>query len=88
MQAQEYDAIKERVIEVVRRNSMFNADKVDENSKLRENHGIDSIRLVEMVVDLEDEFNIEVDTTSLSYENFASIKLIVAYVMKKLSLEV
>lgn len=88
MQTLDYNSIKERVLEVVRRNSLFNADKVNEKSVLRADHGIDSIRLVEMVVDLEDEFNIEVDTTSLSYENFASIELIIKYVVNKLSLEV
>jgi acyl carrier protein len=77
--------IKERVLEVVRRNSLFNVDKVTENSVLRRDHGIDSIRLVEMVVDLEEEFNIEVDTTSLSYENFSSIELITNYVLGKLA---
>jgi acyl carrier protein len=88
MQTLDYSSVKERVLEIVRKNSLFNADKVNENSVLRVDHGIDSIRLVEMVVDLEDEFNIEVDTTSLSYENFANIELIIKYVMSKLSIEV
>jgi acyl carrier protein len=45
--------IKKRVMEVIKRNAVFNADKVNENSRIRRDHGIDSIKLVEMIIDLE-----------------------------------
>ncbi|MFZ5989288.1 MAG: acyl carrier protein [Bacillota bacterium] len=77
--------VKEKVIEAVSRNALFNADKVNENSRIRRDHGIDSIRLVELVVDLEEEFDIEVDSASLTYENFATIELITNYIMNKIS---
>ncbi len=83
MQTAYENEIKERVIEVVKRNSMFNADNVSENSNIRRDHGIDSIKMVELVVDLEDEFDIEVDNCSLSFENFSTVELIIRYVMSK-----
>lgn len=76
--------IKERVMEVVAKNALINADNVTEESWIGRDHGIDSIRLVEMIIDLEDEFDIEVDTSSLSHQNFADIDLITGYITSKL----
>jgi acyl carrier protein len=81
MQASE---VKIKVMQVVARNSVFNADKVTEVSRIGRDHGIDSIKLVELIVDLEEEFDIEVDSCSLSHENFADIELITNYVLSKL----
>ncbi|RCX12551.1 acyl carrier protein [Anaerobacterium chartisolvens] len=83
MQTAYENEIKERVIEVVKRNSMFNAENVSESSNIRRDHGIDSIKMVELVVDLEDEFDIEVDSCSLSFENFSTVELIIRYVIGK-----
>lgn len=81
----DFNEIQERVIEVVSRNAVFNADKVNESSQIRQDHGIDSIKIVELVVDLEEEFDIEVDNSSLSFDNFATIELITNYVIDKLA---
>ena len=76
--------IKEKVMEVVSKNALINADKVTEESWIGRDHGIDSIKMVEMIINLEDEFDIEVDTSSLSHQNFANIDLITEYVASKL----
>ncbi len=76
--------VKERVMEVIKRNAVFNADKVNENSRIRRDHGIDSIKLVEMIIDLEEEFDIEVDSAMLNFENFATVELISNYVAERL----
>lgn len=76
--------ILERVINIVKRHAVFNQDKVMEESRIRRDHGIDSIKMVELVVDLEEEFNIEVDSASLSFENFANIGIITDFIISKL----
>jgi acyl carrier protein len=77
--------ILERVVNIVKRHAVFNPDKVMEESRIRRDHGIDSIKMVELVVDLEDEFNIEVDSASLSFENFANIGIITDFIIGKLT---
>lgn len=77
--------ILERVINTVKRHAVFNQDKVMEESRIRRDHGIDSIKMVELVVDLEEEFNIEVDSASLSFENFANIGIITDFIIRKLT---
>jgi acyl carrier protein len=77
--------ILERVINIVKRHAVFNQEKVMEESRIRRDHGIDSIKMVELVVDLEEEFNIEVDSASLSFENFANIGIITDFIIKKLT---
>ena len=76
--------IKERVMTVVAKNALINVGNVTEESWIGKDHGIDSIKLVELIVDLEEEFDIEVDTGSLSHQNFATIDLITGYVTSKL----
>ena len=77
--------ILERVMSIVKRHAVFNQDKVGEESRIRRDHGIDSIKMVELVVDLEEEFNIEVDSASLSFENFANIGIITDFIIRKMS---
>lgn len=85
MQNIDTSTVKEKVIDIVRRNAVLNTDMVNENSDIRRDHGIDSIKMVELVVDLEEEFDIEVDSCSLSFDNFANIERITSYVLKKIS---
>ncbi len=84
MASLEIGEVKERVIEVIKRTAVFNADKVNENSSIKIDHGIDSIKLVEMIIDLEEEFDIEVDSAVLNFENFATVELISNYVAERL----
>lgn len=83
MQVTEVREIRKKVMEVVSRNAVFNEDKVNEDSVIKRDHGIDSIKLVELVIDLEEEFDIEVEANLLTLENFATIELITKYVMDK-----
>lgn len=75
--------IKERVMEVVSRNALYNPDKVNENSVLKTDHGIDSLKIVDLVMDLEEEFGIRVENNSLVFENFSTIENITKYVASK-----
>jgi acyl carrier protein len=77
--------VLERVINIVKRHAVFNQEKVTEESRIRRDHGIDSIKMVELVVDLEEEFNIEVDSASLSFENFANIGIITDFIIRKMT---
>lgn len=85
MSSVDRNEILERVINIVKRHAVFNQDKVMEDSRIRRDHGIDSIKMVELVVDLEEEFNIEVDSASLSFENFANLGIITDFIIGKLT---
>lgn len=82
MQKQE---IESKVCEVVSRVGQYNTDNIEVNSDLRDNYGIDSIVLVELLVELEDTFGITFDSSFLTYETFSTINAISDYVFEKVS---
>ena len=59
------------------------AEPVMEND-LREYYGIDSIVLVELLVNIETNFGITIESSDLSYEYFSTLKTIVDYIEKRL----
>ncbi len=77
MQRQE---IESQVCEVVSRVAQFNNDNVVTDSDLRDNYGVDSIVLVELLVEIEDIFGITFDSSSLTYETFSTVNSITDYV--------
>ncbi|WP_024831911.1 acyl carrier protein [Ruminiclostridium josui] len=77
MQRQE---IESKVCEVVSRVAQFNNDNVVTDSDLRDNYGVDSIVLVELLVEIEDIFGITFDSSSLTYETFSTVDSITDYV--------
>ncbi len=77
MQKQE---IESKVCEVVSRVAQFNNDNVVADSDLRDNYGVDSIVLVELLVEIEDIFGITFDSSSLTYETFSTVNSITDYV--------
>lgn len=76
--------IKNKVIEVVGRNALHNPDRVHEQSNLKNDHGIDSLKIVNLLFDLEEEFGICVDQSSLVFENFSTVEKISQYIYEKL----
>jgi acyl carrier protein len=76
--------LMERVIDVVGRNALHNADKVSETSVLKADHGIDSLKIVDLIMDLEDEFKITVDNNAIAFENFSTVENIVKYINSKM----
>ncbi len=77
MQKQE---IESKVCEVVSRVAQFNNDNIVVDSDLRDNYGVDSIVLVELLVEIEDIFGITFDSSSLTYETFSTVNSITDYV--------
>ncbi len=77
MQKQE---IESKVCEVVSRVAQFNNENVVADSDLRDNYGVDSIVLVELLVEIEDIFGITFDSSSLTYETFSTVNSITDYV--------
>ncbi len=77
MQKQE---IESKVCEVVSRVAQFNNENVVPDSDLRDNYGVDSIVLVELLVEIEDIFGITFDSSSLTYETFSTVNSITDYV--------
>lgn len=82
MQKQE---IENKVCEVVSRLCQFNNDNIQVDSDLRDNYGVDSIVLVELLVEIEDAFGITFDSSFLSYEAFSTVGSISDYVYQKLN---
>ncbi len=82
MQKQE---IEQKICEVVSRLAQFNSDNIEVESDLRDNYGVDSIVLVELLVELEDVFAITFDSSFLTYEVFSTVKSISDYVYSKVN---
>lgn len=80
----EKQLVEEKVCEIVKKSCQFNADNICVDGDLRENYGIDSISLVELLVNIECEFDIVVDSSLLTYDNFSTPKAISDYVCSKL----
>ncbi len=81
MQKQE---IQSRICEVVGRLGQFNNDNVTLDKDLRDNYGVDSIVLVELLVEVEDIFGITFDSSLLTYDSFSTVGSISEYVCEKL----
>jgi acyl carrier protein len=71
--------IQSKVSEIVKKHCLFNGDNISPDLDLRDNYGVDSIVLVEMLVDIECEFNITFDSSTLTYDNFSTVGSIAEY---------
>ncbi len=80
------EEIEQRVIDVVKKHCQFQADKIETDKDLRDNYGIDSILLVDLLIEIEMDFDISIDGNLLTYDNFSTVKEIAEFVMKKLNL--
>ena len=77
--------IQSKVCEIVRKHSLFNGDSMSMDFDLRDKYGIDSIALVELLVDIECEMGITIDSNTLSYDNFSTTGRIVEYLSSQLN---
>ncbi len=77
--------IEQKVSEVVSRLAQFNNDNIEVDSDLRDNYGVDSIVLVELLVEIEDVFGITFDSSFLTYEAFSTVSSISDYIYGKLN---
>lgn len=73
-----FDKVKEIIVEELN----VDADKVTPEATLKEDLGADSIDAVQIVMDLEDAFNIEIDTDNA--EAISTVKNIVDYIESKI----
>ncbi len=77
--------IEEKVCELVRAFCIFEGDNVQLDGDLREDYGIDSIGLVELLVDIESKFDIVFDSSFLTSESFSTAGNLVDYIDQKLN---
>ncbi|PYG88229.1 acyl carrier protein [Ruminiclostridium sufflavum DSM 19573] len=78
------EEIEQKISELLKGRSQFNGDNIKLDCDLRDNYGIDSIALVELLIEIECEFDISIDSNLLTYEYFSTGNAICDYVFKKL----
>ncbi len=76
--------IASKIRELIKARCQFNQDKLDMDSDLRNNYGIDSIVLVEVLFEIETIFKVAVDDNLLTYDNFNTVQKICDYVYNRL----
>lgn len=78
------EEIEKKISELLKSRSQFNGDNIKLDCDLRDNYGIDSIALVELLIEIEAEFDICFDSNLLTYDYFSTGNAICDYVEKKL----
>lgn len=76
------EEVVEIIKEIVENHSLYNRENVQFESQLKEDHGIDSLKIVELIIDLEDELKIKFESNALTFENLKSVESIYYYVLK------
>lgn len=79
------EEIVKRIFDILQSRCQFNADNIKPDVDLRDNYGIDSIALVELLIEIECEFDITIDSNLLTYECFSTADAISNYVLNKLT---
>ncbi len=77
--------IESKICELVQTYSQFDGDNVQLSGDLREDYGIDSIALVELLVDIESQFDVTFDSSFLTYESFSTAGSIADHINEKLN---
>ncbi len=80
MLKQEVDS---KIREMIIANKQF-GEEVKLDCDLRDNYGIDSIALVTLLIEIESEFDITIDSSLLTYDCFSTGEAISTYVFDKL----
>jgi acyl carrier protein len=79
------DEIESKICDLVQTYSQFDGDNVQLDGDLREDYGIDSISLVELLVDIESQFDVTFDSSFLTYESFSTAGSIAEYISEKIN---
>ena len=74
-------SVQDKVIGLISERSLIK-DSVAETMRLREDLGIDSLRLVEIVLTLEDSFDVAFGEDDLAPDNFSSVSDMIRLVEK------
>jgi len=88
MEGVNMDVVKKRIIDIVQQSvsEIYSDVKVTESSHLVNDLGFDSITLMQMVIEIEEAFDIEMDDAQ--YENIIEIKELILYVKQKINKEI
>lgn len=83
------EQVQNKIIEILSStlNERFSLSDVKEDDKVAEILNINSIEAIEIIVRVENEFDIEIDDEDLSINFLQSINYVTDYVMKKLGTE-
>lgn len=76
--------IENRICEILKNHCQYNADNIVVDNDLRENYGVDSLILVELLVEIEAGFDITFDNEMLTYEHFSTVSSLADYVFEKI----
>jgi acyl carrier protein len=75
--------IENRICAILKNYCQYNSDHISTDCDLRENYGVDSLILVELLVDIEAVFGITFDSEMLSYEHFSTVASLAEYIYEK-----
>jgi len=75
--------IENKICEILKNHCQYNADNIAVDKDLRENYGVDSLILVELLVEIEAGFDITFDSEMLTYDHFSTVESLTDYVFKK-----
>lgn len=64
----------EKIIEIIK--GLKPGVEVDENTRLLDDHVIDSLAMISLVSELDDEFDVEISAKDIVPENFATVSAI------------
>lgn len=77
--------ILEKIKDILKDEIMVQVSKkeITDNASLVKDIGLDSIQILELIIALENEFNIRIDDEDLNYEIFSCVKSLTDYIAKK-----
>ncbi|KST91465.1 hypothetical protein KF134_1239 [Lactococcus lactis subsp. lactis] len=80
--------ISDRIVQQIIKNSQMSLKETDitSNGDLIDDLGLDSFSMVQLVVSLENEFNIEFELDELDFENFRKYKVLEERILNKIEI--
>lgn len=72
------DRLKKMIVE--RLFLKVDPEMIDRDAVLMDRYGVDSVSLLELVVGLEDEFDVEIEDEEFDVENFKSVSALEAFI--------
>lgn len=75
--------VKQCIMKIVKDNSITE-DSIKDETLLSKDLGLDSIMMIELIVEIEEEFDIEIDDEDLVFEEFDHFSSLVEIVDKQL----
>lgn len=81
------DDLEQRIKEIIveRLFLEIEPDQLEDNASLTDAHGVDSVRLFDMIVGLEEDFEVSFEDEELVIENFDTVENIADRIREKLA---